>query len=100
MFASDVWCTKPEVRVCSWSRWWEEERAAVRLGGDQSMNGPDRCLEVGAVCGCKWQLPSECEERKTAGQWVLRLVAGLAKPTSRSDLGDPLQAAGVPGLVC
>lgn len=42
--------------------------------------------------GCKWQLPSGCEERKTAGQWVLRLVAGLAKPTSRSDLGDPLQS--------
>lgn len=48
--------------------------------------------------GCKWQLSSGCEERKTAGQWVLRLVAGLAKPTSRSDLGDPLQAAGVPGV--
>lgn len=76
------------------------------------MNGPDRCCRwmqcVGmglGVCGCgwvwcKWQLSSGREERKTAGQWVLRLVAGLAKPTSRSDLGDPLQAAGVPGLVC
>lgn len=44
------------------------------------------------ACGVSGSSPAGREERKTAGQWVLRLVAGLAKPTSRSDLGDPLES--------
>lgn len=43
-------------------------------------------------CGVSGSSPAGREERKTAGQWVLRLVASLAKPTSRSDLGDPIQS--------
>lgn len=51
-------------------------------------------LRVGGVSASS----SGCEERKTAGQWVLRLVAGAPRPPVAATLGDPLQAAGVPGL--